>query len=117
MGTLINNDFGVVFDGQFHAIDWMPKLVDSLSKKVINNIIEKIDEQLKRNPSKNVAGERNYKVSQVATMTQKSVSTVTLHCRIGLLKASKVGKSWLISEENYLNYKNNIYDPNQVIRN
>ncbi len=116
MGNIANNDFGVVIDGQFHSIDWMPKLVDSLSKKVVNNIIEKIDEQLKRNPAKHVASERNYKVSQVASMTQKSVSTITLHCRIGLLKASKVGKSWLVTEENYLNYKNNVYDPNQVIR-
>jgi len=117
MATIAENDFGIVIDGNFHKIEWMPQLVDSLSKKVTNNIIEKIEEQLKRRPSNQVASERNYKVSQVAAMTQKSVSTVTLHCRIGLLKASKVGKSWLISEQNYLDYKNNVYDPNQIIRN
>jgi|GEM_PF-3074292 len=116
MGTLANNDFGVVIEGKFHKVEWMQELVNSLSNKVIHNIIDKIDEQIKRSPSMRTANEQNYKVSQVAAMTQKSVSTVTLHCRIGLLKASKVGKSWLISEQNYLDYKNNVYDPNQVIR-
>ncbi len=116
METIAENDFGVVIDGKFHKIEWMPELVDSLSKKVMNNIIDQIEDHLSRNPANQIAGERNYKVRQVATMTQKSVATITHHCRIGLLKASKVGKSWLISEENYLSYKNNVYDPNQVIR-
>lgn len=110
------NDFGIVIDGKFHKVEWMQDLVESLSQKVINNIISKIEEQLEKNPPNRDTGIRNYKVRQVASMTQKSVATITNHCRIGLLKASKVGKSWLITEENYLNYKNNVYDPNQVTR-
>ena len=102
METFAETDFGIVINGKFHKIEWVPELIDSLSKKVMNNIIEKIEEQLKNTPTKQVAAERNYKVRQVATMTQKSVATITNHCRIGLLKASKVGKSWLITEENYL---------------
>lgn len=112
MAAITEDDFGIVIDGKFHKIDWMPELIDSFSKKVINNIISKIGEHLEKNPFKSATDERNYTIKQVATMTNKSLSTVKRHCKIGLLKGSKVGKSWLITEENYLNYRDNVYDTN-----
>lgn len=116
MGQIAEHDFGIVIDGKFHKVEWMQDLVHSLSQNVIKNIMDKIEEQLEKNPPTMVKNTRNYTVKQVASMTHKSLATVTRHCRIGLLKGAKVGKSWLISEENYRNYKDNVYDPNQVIR-
>jgi len=116
MGAIAENDFGIVIDGKFHRIEWMQDLVHSLSQKVIRNIMEKIEEQLEKNPLKSATNTRNYTIQQVAVMTNKSFSTVTRHCRIGLLIGSKVGKSWLITHENYLKYIDNVYDPNQIIR-
>jgi excisionase family DNA binding protein len=104
----VKNDFGIVIDGQFHAVDWIPRLVDSLSKKVMRNIMDKIEEELNQNPLESTK-HRNYTVKEVAALTKRAHPTITRHIRIGLLKASKVGKSWLISEENYQNYKNNAY--------
>jgi len=116
MGTYSEKDFGVVIDGQFHSIDWMPHLVNALSKKVMTNIIDQIEKHLANNPLAVRHGERNFTIDEIASMTNRSVSTVTRHCRIGLLKASKVGKAWLITEKNYSDYKNNVYDANQIIR-
>ncbi|GEP50272.1 hypothetical protein FNO01nite_09440 [Flavobacterium noncentrifugens] len=110
MTTYSKDDFGIVIDGQLHSVDWMPYLVDSLSNKVLNNIISKIDKKLQTNPPDFTSDARNYTVGQVAKMTNKSVSTITRHCRIGLLKASKVGKSWLIREKDYIIYRDNVDD-------
>lgn len=55
---------------------------------------------------KSVAKEQElqYTVNQVAKMTNKTPWTIRQHIDIGLLSASKVGKSWLISEDNYKKY-------------
>lgn len=102
-------DFGIVIDGQFHAVTWMPQLVESLSKKVFIHMIEKIEEELNRNPLKSLTRDKNYTVKQVAVMTHRSTATITRHIRIGLLKGNKVGKSWLIIHSEYERYKNNDY--------
>ena len=48
--------------------------------------------------------EPQYTVKKVAEMTNRTPWTIRNHIDIGLLSASKVGKSWLISEENYKKY-------------
>ncbi|MGL4971836.1 MAG: helix-turn-helix domain-containing protein [Culicoidibacterales bacterium] len=45
-----------------------------------------------------------YTVQEVAIMVNRTPWTVRNHISIGLLSASKVGKSWLISEDNYKKY-------------
>jgi len=51
--------------------------------------------------------EKQYTVNEVAEMTSKTPWTVRQHVKAGLLNASKVGKSFLISESNYKKYINN----------
>lgn len=48
--------------------------------------------------------EIQYTVKKVAQMTNRTAWTIRNHISIGLLTASKVGKSFLISEENYKKY-------------
>ncbi len=50
--------------------------------------------------------ERQYTVKEIAEMTKRTPWTVRKHIDDKLLKATKVGKSWLISETNYKNYLN-----------
>jgi predicted transcriptional regulator len=52
--------------------------------------------------------ERQFTVSEIASMTSRSEWTVRKHITDDkILIASKVGKSWLISETNYKKYINN----------
>lgn len=108
MGSNFNGEFGVMINGEFLSIPGMNKIVDAMSNAILKDVMHKVEIELRSGKlgiSKTT--EINYTVAQVADMTNRAVSTITCHCRVGLLKASKVGKSWLISEENYLAYKNN----------
>lgn len=100
-----NDTFCVVLNGRYYPIDWIPQLVDIISKSVFEKVLGQIAKVTPDNPP-----EQNYTVKVIATLTNRSVSTVTRHCRIGLLKGYKVGKSWLITEENYVRYKLNVHD-------
>lgn len=51
--------------------------------------------------------EIQYTVSEVAKMSKQTVGTITRHIRNKLLTGSKVGKSWKITQENYLKYITN----------
>lgn len=48
-----------------------------------------------------------YTVDQVAEIANKHRNTVSRHIKIGLLKANRVGKGFLISEESLKEYLNN----------
>ena len=45
-----------------------------------------------------------YTIKEVSRLVGKTPATVTKHCRLGLLKAEKSGKSYLITENNLKNY-------------
>lgn len=51
--------------------------------------------------------EIQYTVREISKMSKQSQPTITRHIREGLLTASKVGKNWKITQENYLKYINN----------
>lgn len=76
---------------------------DSLAEKIAEKIIAKSNNKNTKQSKK----EKLYRVSDVADNTDQSKSTITRHIRDGLLVGSKVGKFWLITEENYKNYINN----------
>ena len=48
--------------------------------------------------------EKLYTVNEVAEMTSRTPWTVRMHINAKILKATKVGKSWLITEKEYNNY-------------
>lgn len=74
--------------------------MDKLAVKVAANIVGLLNNQPQSKK------EKLYTVSDICENTGQSESTVTRHIRLGLMKASKVGKSWLVTEENYKNYIN-----------
>jgi len=79
-----------------------PEFVDIIADRVIEKLI--IDSML---PVTEEKGEVNFTVPQVAKLMNKSVATITRHIRQKHLCASKVGKCWTITEEDYNNYKFN----------
>lgn len=84
------------------------KLSEEAEDKLADRIVEKlIAKNNSKKDSEQSKKEKLYKVSDVVDNTGQSESTVTRHIREGLLIASKVGKFWLINEENYKNYINN----------
>lgn len=48
-----------------------------------------------------------YTVREVAVKIRRSEATVARHIRMGLLSASKIGKSWLVHKEEFHRYKYN----------
>jgi len=79
--------------------------INKLAKKVA--VINKIDDNQKRKLLIPTNEELQYTVGEVAEMSKQSESTITRHIRDGLLIGSKVGKSWKITQNNYLKYINN----------
>jgi hypothetical protein len=79
--------------------------INKLAKKVA--VINKTDDSQKRRLLIPTNEELQYTVGEVAEMSKQSESTITRHIRDGLLIGSKVGKSWKITQNNYLKYINN----------
>lgn len=89
----------------------------TVSKESLNEIAQMAVDMIEKKQSKERTiskreiipkpEEFQYTVAEVAEMSKQKTGTVTRHIRLGLIKASKVGKSWKISQENYQNYINN----------
>ena len=80
-----------------------------LSDENINAIAVRVVEiQNKENNKPATESKSNlFTVKQVAAWTKKTENTIARHIRDKILKADKVGKSWLINEENFNKYINN----------
>lgn len=50
---------------------------------------------------------QTYNVKDAALLTTKSLQTIRTHIKIGLLEAKKVGKNYVITQENLLKYIEN----------
>ncbi|SCY25368.1 helix-turn-helix domain-containing protein [Flavobacterium caeni] len=98
-----STDFGIVIAGQFYPIEGVSQIVEAFSQIAMNRFEKQLDDLKK----KSEIGKRNLTVNEIATLTNRNPATVMRHLRMGLLLGTKVGKSWLISEENYLKYKSN----------
>lgn len=88
----------------------MKKLLASDVVDIDDNFLDQIEERLKgREEAKKYKVNHLYNVDQVARFTSQSTQTIRRHIKDGLLEAVKIGKTWLISVENYNNYisKNN----------
>lgn len=83
------------------------KLEIELSEDQMNTIAEKAaDICQERSLKKNDEKEKFYTVKQVAGLTHSEPSTIRNHINLGLLKASKTGKSWLINQAQLDEYTN-----------
>jgi len=82
-----------------------------LSPENLNVIAEKVvqiqNKKKKEAEKPSLDEQRQYTVNEVAEMTKRKQWTIRNHIGLGLLKASKVGKSFLISSTNYNKYINN----------
>lgn len=81
-----------------------PENLNVIAEKVVQIQNKKKKEAEKPAPPDE---QRQYTVNEVAEMTKRTPWTIRNHIDLGLLKASKVGKSWLISSTNYNKYINN----------
>lgn len=78
--------------------------IDLIAQKVAAINYEKTPKREVIKPSQK---DFQYSVSEVAEMSKQTEGTITRHIRQKLLNATKVGKSWKISQENYLKYVEN----------
>jgi len=86
------------------------KALLELSEENIYAIAEKvveIQDKKKLSEKKPPTEEQQYTVNEVADMTKQSAQTVRIHINSGILMASRIGRSWKISESNYKTYINN----------
>ncbi|MNR36495.1 hypothetical protein D3C85_1544170 [compost metagenome] len=79
--------------------------IKELAKEVA--VINSSGDTQKRQLLMPTSEELQYTVGEVAEMSKQSEGTITRHLRDGLLIGSKVGKSWKITQNNYLKYINN----------
>lgn len=84
------------------TFDMPDDFVDKVAKKVAI-----LNREPKRELFIPTNEELQYTVGEVAEMSKQSKQTIARHCRDGLITASKVGKSWKITQNNYLKYINN----------
>jgi len=94
---------GLVINGNYYPCNWMNEIIGLIT----DIIIEKQKDIIYTQPK---PAEINLTVNEVAKRVNKSVPTITRHIRLGLLTATKAGgsKSWVITEDNYINYKLNL---------
>ncbi len=99
-----STDFGIVIAGRFYPIEGISQIAEAFSRIAM----DRFEKQLEALKKKSEIGKRNLTVNEIAALTNRNPATVMRHLRMGLLLGTKVGKSWLITEENYLNYKSNV---------
>jgi hypothetical protein len=80
-----------------------PESLDALAERVVE-----IQDKKKKSEKKPIADEPQYTVNEVAEMCKRSPNVIRKHItKDKLLTASKVGKSWLIKNEDYQKYITN----------
>jgi excisionase family DNA binding protein len=78
-----------------------------LSEEQMNTIAERaanICEE--RSSTKTEEKQKFFTVKQVADLTHSTPWTIRNHIKLGVMEASKTGKSWLITQEQIDNYTN-----------
>ena len=96
---------GIYINGMFYQLNGLTDLIDSITEDIASKVASKLSHEaaIKRQ------NEKTYTSKEIAALLKRSVSTVTRHLQIGLLKGNKIGKSWIISElelnEYYNQYK------------
>lgn len=90
-------------------IDLTPKMIDKLTDKILvkggKRVIEAIAERAVVEKKKEVT-EIVYTVKEVAEITKQSTQTVHNHIKHEILKATRLGKDFRITETNLKNYIN-----------
>lgn len=76
-----------------------------LTSEMIEAIADRVVERQRSAPLPNMREHQTFfTVKEVAEMVGKKPATITKHCRIGLLKAEKTGKSYTITLDNLKDY-------------
>jgi excisionase family DNA binding protein len=89
-------------------IEFSEDTIDKITDKVIAKLAKKKKEAPpKREVIIPTVKNFQYTVKEISAMTKSSEGTVTRHIRNKVLIATKVGKSWKITHENYLKYIEN----------
>jgi excisionase family DNA binding protein len=87
----------------------MLEVTMKLSEENVNAIAKRMVEIQNKKPPETIkfSEKTQYTVNEVAEMSKKTSWTIRQHIKHNLLTASKVGKSWLISQEDYQKYITN----------
>ena len=83
------------------------KVTLDLTEDNVTAIAEKVVEIQNKTKIPQEQSDDFYTVKKVALLTGKTENTIARHIRLKILKATKVGKSWLIKPEEYLKYTTN----------
>jgi len=76
-----------------------------LTDEVLQLIANKVSENNNSKPKPTLIN-KVYTCKEVAEIVGLSQHTIAIHCRKGLLKATRIGKSYSITHENLNNYIN-----------
>ncbi|WP_290844944.1 helix-turn-helix domain-containing protein [Flavobacterium sp.] len=83
--------------GKFYPMQGLKDFFDVLISQSVKEAIS-----LQTHPADD--GRENYTVSDIARLVNRSPETITRHIRLKLIKANKVGKSWVIPRDSYFKY-------------
>ena len=84
-------------ESRLHPED-LEKLIGDVSK----NLTEKLEELLSRN--NNVSEMQTFTSNEVAKILNRNPTTILRYLDKGLIKATKPGKDWIITQESLTNY-------------
>ena len=82
-----------------------PEDLKQLSEEVSKNVMDKLEEILTRNA--NVSEMQTLTIKEVAKILNKDETTILRYVKKKLLKASKPGKNWIITQQSLTNYIEN----------
>ena len=85
-----------------HELRLHPEDLEKLIGDVSKNLIEKLEDLLSR---KEIISEmQTLTVNDVAKMLNRNPTTILRYLDKGLIKATKPGKDWIITQESLTNY-------------
>lgn len=90
-------------------IEVTDKMLDDIATKILKKKESKrLLERIVKNIKQDVKQKQNitYTVEEVAKAVKQHKSTVLRHIKYDILKATKTGKSYIITEQNFKNYIN-----------
>ena len=85
-----------------HELRLHPEDLEKLIGDVSKNLTEKLEELLSRN--NNVSEMQTFTSNEVAKILNRNPTTILRYLDKGLIKATKPGKDWIITQESLTNY-------------
>ena len=85
-----------------HELRLHPEDLEKLIGDVSKNLTEKLEELLSRNNK--VSEMQTFTSNEVAKILNRNPTTILRYLDKGLIKATKPGKDWIITQESLTNY-------------